>query len=83
MMLRTKEWKLCHYTDQAGELYDLKNDPGELVNLYGDAGAKKIRDELTYEVLSHLARSQEGPQLKAWAQKKPASSRKAGAGGTR
>jgi len=83
MMLRTEEWKLCHYTDQAGELYDLKNDPGELVNLYGDAGAKKIRDELTYEVLSHLARSQEGPQLRAWAQNKPASSRKAGAGGTR
>ncbi len=56
MMLRTERWKLCHYTDQAGELYDLEKDPGEMRNLYADAEYEKVRDELTYK----LAKSQEG-----------------------
>jgi uncharacterized sulfatase len=36
-MIRTEHWKLIHhYEDEAkNELYDLKNDPGELENLYG------------------------------------------------
>ena len=34
---RTREWKLVHYPRQKyGELYDLRNDPQELYNLWGD-----------------------------------------------
>ena len=64
MMLRTEEWKLCHYSDQAGELYNLKNDPGEMRNLYGDPGVREVRDELTYSLLSHVARSQARPEVR-------------------
>lgn len=36
-MIRSKEWKYIHrYPYGAHELYDLKNDPGEEKNLYGD-----------------------------------------------
>ena len=36
-MIRTGDWKLVHYVGQTyGELYDLKNDPTELSNRYGD-----------------------------------------------
>ena len=34
--VRTRDWKLVHYPGQPyGELYDLRADPGELRNLYG------------------------------------------------
>lgn len=32
-MIRTKKWKYCRYTSFGEELYDLENDPSELVNL--------------------------------------------------
>lgn len=40
VMVRTKEWKLVWFMDERvadkdGALYNLKNDPGERVNLYG------------------------------------------------
>jgi arylsulfatase A-like enzyme len=36
-MVRTRDWKLVHYRKQEwGELYDLKNDPGEVRNLWAD-----------------------------------------------
>jgi arylsulfatase A-like enzyme len=40
VMVRTKEWKLIWFMDERvadkdGALYNLKNDPGERVNLYG------------------------------------------------
>jgi len=40
IMVRTKEWKLIWFMDERvadkdGALYNLKNDPGEKVNLYG------------------------------------------------
>ena len=35
-MLRTRDWKLCLYAHDQGELYDLKNDPHEMQNLYQD-----------------------------------------------
>lgn len=47
-MLRTNEWKLVrHYrANELDELYDLKNDPGELKNLYKDANHRDIRARL-------------------------------------
>ena len=47
-MLRTNEWKLVrHYhANELDELYDLKNDPGELTNLYKDARHREIRARL-------------------------------------
>lgn len=47
-MIRTGEWKLVrhHHENQMDELYDLKNDPGETRNLYGNANQRTVRDEL-------------------------------------
>jgi arylsulfatase A-like enzyme len=37
-MVRTEEWKYVHrYVDEAHELYDLVNDPGERTNVFGAA----------------------------------------------
>ena len=38
----------------AGELYDLKADPKEWHNLYGDAAWLKARDEMTRELATHI-----------------------------
>jgi arylsulfatase len=46
-MVRTRDWKLVHYLDQPwGELYDLRNDPGEVRNLWRDPGSDEVRSEL-------------------------------------
>ncbi|QQS46558.1 MAG: sulfatase-like hydrolase/transferase [Acidobacteriota bacterium] len=47
-MLRTTEWKLVrHYrANELDELYDLKNDPGELRNLYKNPGYRDVRERL-------------------------------------
>lgn len=48
-VVRTKEWKLVLHLEENGqhELYDLRNDPGEERNLYGDPSAKSVQEELT------------------------------------
>ena len=47
-MLRTNDWKLVRYyhTDGLDELCDLKNDPGELTNLYRDPQHRDVRARL-------------------------------------
>ncbi len=46
-VIRTPAWKYIHrHPDGPFELYDLANDPGEKVNLYGQPGRESIRDEL-------------------------------------
>lgn len=46
-MIRTTEWKLVHYRNRDyGELYDLKNDPEELNNLWGQVTHQSIQAEL-------------------------------------
>jgi uncharacterized sulfatase len=47
-MIRTLQWKLVRHHHCLGldELYDLKNDPGEQRNLYGNPRWAKIRDDL-------------------------------------
>lgn len=66
-LIRTENWKLCVHTGRSsfgnypralfhyneGELYDLKNDPGEKRNLYYDAGYTEIRWHLARQLLEH------------------------------
>ncbi len=51
VMVRTKEWKLIYFMDHRvedkdGALYDLKNDPGETMNLYHDPKHRDVIEEL-------------------------------------
>ncbi len=49
--VRTERYKLINfYTDDLWELYDLKNDPNEVNNLYGNSESKKVLKELTTEL---------------------------------
>lgn len=47
-MVRSQEWKLVHFLDEPfGQLFDLTNDPKELINLWDDpASADKKRELL-------------------------------------
>jgi arylsulfatase A-like enzyme len=35
-MIRTARWKYCYFRDDREQLFDMHNDPGEIVNLAGD-----------------------------------------------
>ena len=53
--LTTKEWKLTYYLNQPlGELYDRKNDPDEMVNLWNSSEHAGIRNELTQRLLAEV-----------------------------
>jgi arylsulfatase A-like enzyme len=46
-MVRTHDWKCSFELESgAGEMYDLRNDPEEMHNLYANAGYAKQRKEL-------------------------------------
>jgi arylsulfatase A-like enzyme len=45
-MIRSKEWKFIEEENGISELYDLKNDPGELVNLWNNPDYTLIQDKL-------------------------------------
>jgi choline-sulfatase len=47
-MIRTRDWKLVRHREEGGinELYDLKKDPGETVNLYGEAAVRAVQEPL-------------------------------------
>ena len=52
IMARTREWKLVFYTGKPyGELYDLRNDPDELYNLYDDPAHRETRGQLQERML--------------------------------
>ena len=44
--VRTASWKYIHYAGEAGELYDIRKDPGERHNRFADPGTREIRGEL-------------------------------------
>jgi arylsulfatase A-like enzyme len=46
--IRTERYKLIHFYDpiNSWELYDLKKDPHEMHNLYGDPASRKIAEKL-------------------------------------
>jgi len=59
-MVRTEQWKLVHYVRAPyGELYDLKNDPQELRNLYDDPGYARVRAEMKSMLADWLIDSQD------------------------
>ncbi len=49
-MVRTKEWKCIEDANGQNELYDLQNDPGELVNLYKNPSYQIIQTEMISEM---------------------------------
>ena len=49
-MIRTPEFKYNRYILHGEELYDLKNDPGEVENLASDPGYQTIKDEVAAEL---------------------------------
>jgi choline-sulfatase len=62
-MIRTNEWKLVLYFDPDGrpldggtrhELFDLRNDPAELNNLYGEPSAAAIQSNLDKRLRSWM-----------------------------
>ena len=48
--------------DRQGELYDLRADPDELVNLWNDPQAKELRTELTALLLDVLVATEDRSQ---------------------
>jgi arylsulfatase A-like enzyme len=46
-MVSDGRYKLCMYSDDRHELYDLQNDPYEISNLYGEAEHREIQHRLT------------------------------------
>ena len=58
--IRTEEWKLTRYTgERYGELYDLSNDPGEVINRWDDAAYASTREELLELLLDRIALSED------------------------
>ncbi|MCT4543865.1 MAG: DUF4976 domain-containing protein [Vallitalea sp.] len=53
-MIRRGDWKLTIYYDDQCELYNIKEDPHEMNNLYDDNSEKDIRNELTLLLIKRL-----------------------------
>ena len=51
-MVRTEEHKLVHFLGaEYGQLFDLRDDPQEVVNLWGQEGCAAIRHQLLERLL--------------------------------
>lgn len=58
--VRTADWKLIHYPgEDFGELYDLRNDPGEFDNRWSDPACAGQRQELERLLLDRIAESRD------------------------
>ena len=58
--IRSEDWKLTYFPRaRTGMLFNLKDDPGELHNLYFDAAHSQVRHELTNDFLDHLYASKD------------------------
>ena len=62
-MVRTERWKYCHYADGDAELYDLKADPNERINLAGRDEFHAVEEDLRTRLLNWLINSQETDQI--------------------
>ena len=48
----TDRWKMGLYPhDDEGDLYDLADDPFELINRYGDPAVRDVRESLTRRII--------------------------------
>jgi len=54
--VRTADWKLVAYVGDRYELYDLKNDPHELENLYDRPGLEPVKQRLGNLMLEQMMR---------------------------
>lgn len=61
-MLRTREWKLCQYAHDQGELYDLTADPYEVNNLYGETAYLQIQMQLQERLSQRLMMQGQAPE---------------------
>ena len=61
-MIRTMSYKLIMRTKQLNELYDLKNDPEELNNVYEDSRYQDIRNELEKRMLEWYIKTSDAPE---------------------
>ena len=60
-MLVTEDWKLLHYgTTDYGELYNVKDDPEDLNNLWDDPAHAAIRSQLVERLLIELINEEGG-----------------------
>lgn len=50
-MVRTRDWKLIHMPEGESLLFDLRNDPYEMVNRYGDPACAAVVQELKDRLL--------------------------------
>ena len=50
-MIRREEWKYIHYHDYPPQLFNLREDPDELIDRSDDPGCRSILQELRGEVL--------------------------------
>jgi arylsulfatase A-like enzyme len=62
-MVRSERWKLNHYPGNGGELYDLRNDPGEERNLFSDPGSQGVVRDLKYALLDWMITADENDQI--------------------
>ena len=68
-MVRSRDWKLVHFLDEPfGQLFDLKNDPDEVNNLWDDPTAAEQKQVLLNELREWRIRSQYHTRdwAKAW-----------------
>ena len=68
-MIRSEDYKLVHYLgDDCGQLFDLRNDPQELTNLWDDPEFGQERRELLGAIGDWLIGSsyQSSPRADAW-----------------
>ena len=58
--VRTHDWKLIHYPgEDFGELYDLRNDPGEFDNLWGNRDYASQRSMMERLLLDRISQSRD------------------------
>ena len=77
-MVRRGDWKLVYYRGMEPQLFNLKEDPGEMHDLAADPGYRTVRNDLVFEVLEgwdpeavalEMAAAQSDLQImKSWAQ---------------
>ena len=58
-MLRKGDWKLIVDMQGQGQLYNLRDDPVELENLYGAADAAQVQGEMMADLLAWTLRAQD------------------------
>ena len=62
-MLRTRRWKFVHYEDLPAQLFDLENDPGELVDLGREPAHAAVREEMLERLFAWLRARRRFPTI--------------------